>query len=73
VRRASARGVKATPCREGGNSVLQQLLPSTPPHPMAVLRRDRHLEDAADDDTIVQHIKAVLLRPRRSRDAANTQ
>jgi hypothetical protein len=32
------------------------------PHPMPVFRRDRHLEDAADDDTIVQHVKAVLLR-----------
>jgi hypothetical protein len=32
------------------------------PHLMPVFRRDRHLEDAADDDTIVQHVKAVLLR-----------
>jgi hypothetical protein len=30
------------------------------PHPMMVLRRDRHLEDAADDDAVLDHVKVVL-------------
>jgi hypothetical protein len=29
-------------------------------HPMAVLRCDRHLEDAADDDAVLQHVVVVI-------------
>ena len=30
------------------------------PHPMPVLRRDWHFEDATDDDAVFKHVKIVL-------------
>jgi hypothetical protein len=36
------------------------------PHPGAVLRRDWHLEDAADDDPVLQQIVVVAPLARRA-------
>jgi len=33
------------------------------PHPGPILRRDRHLEDAADHDAILQHVVIVVAPP----------
>jgi hypothetical protein len=30
------------------------------PHPSAVLRRDRHLEDTPDNDTVFEHVEVVF-------------
>src|SRR5262245_62170302 len=34
---------------------------ATRPHPSTVLRRDRHLEDAADDLAVFEHVEVVLI------------
>jgi hypothetical protein len=41
------------------------------PHPWAVRRRDRHLEDAADDDAVLED--AVILRVLTDRIAFEDQ
>ena len=35
--------------------------PAARPHPGAVLRRNRHLENAADHDAVLQHAAAVVV------------
>src|SRR5262245_52539704 len=31
------------------------------PHPGVILRRDRHLEDTADDNAVLEHVEVVLV------------
>src|SRR5262245_13668354 len=40
--------------------MLSALCPARP-HPRAALRRNRHLEDAADDDAVLQHVVVLLV------------